>query len=399
MGQRKTLESQDPQALLAQAQKAMEGKDWRQGLECFRALLRRRCQEKTLKLAALLGYAQCLLALGRGPEAERVLRKALRLDPQNPQARELLVSALIASGRWETALRHAQRWMNKKPSDWRANLLLARLYHALNEKGIFQFHLWVALHHGHQIPSVLQTASQLLEQQGRLREAIAVMFKAVKEFPKDAQSWARLGFLLQKERKLRRALQCLERAIELGFDTPTARLMAGQICSDLGQLERAVTHLQKGLEQDPNNLDLLNLLSFVYLQQGQLQEALKTLHRFLALAPTDPVAHFKVASLHYQMGNYAEAVRAYRQVIALAPGTEVAQEAQEILEMIDHVQLEQIFVLSMEDPVFRASLMRDPQQALEAKGFLLSESSLEVIANTDFSRLPKRWRSPQSRAS
>jgi tetratricopeptide (TPR) repeat protein len=403
MGRRKAVDDLNPQALLAQAQKAIATKNWQQALQSFEAILgylrRRKGTTKMAKVAALLGYAQCLLALQRALEAEKATRQALRLDPENPEARQLHLSALLALGQWQIALRQAKRWVAEHPSDWRPHLLLARLYHTLNDQELSRFHLLMALHHGREVPSVFHTVAQLLEQQGRVQEAITVMRKAVHDFPDDATSWITLGLLLQKERKLRRALQCLERAIELGGDAPTVRLALGQICSDLGRMDKAIAHIQKGLEQDPDNLELWDLLSFVYLQQGKLREALGALHRLLDLAPTDPFGHFKLASLHYQMGNYAEAVQAYRRVIALAPSTELAQEAQEILEMVDHVQLEQVFVLSMEDPVFRARLIRDPKWAVESKGFALSDASLEILANTDFSRLPKRWRSPQGRLS
>ena len=132
------------------------------------------------------------------------------------------------------------------------------------------------------------------------------------------------------------------------------------------------------------------MLAFIYLQKGQPRDALQALQRLARLAPTDPLVHFKLATVHHQLGNYAQAILAFHRTIALAPGTELAQEAQRLLDLLDRQQLEQVFTLSVEDPIFRTKLMRNPQQALQEKGFLLSEASLEVIVNTDFSQLPRR---------
>lgn len=398
MGRPQPIDAVDPTQLLDRAQQAIEAKDWQKALNCFQVLrqwLRRRPKvSPETRAGALIGYARCLLALGRAPQAQQVLRQALRLAPL-PEVKELYGNTLLALGRWKAALRYAQRWLHQQPKEWRAHLLLARVYAYQNKHESTHFSLIAALYHGVDTPRAFQSIAEQLEQQGRLREAILVMRRAVQKFPKEPSLMITLGFLLQKGRQFRRALEWLKRAIELGGDSPTVRLALGQICSDLGRIDEAIMHIQRGLEQAPDHLELLDLLSFVCLQQGRLVDALTALSRILKITPTDPLVHFKLASVHYQMGNYVEAVRAYRRVIALAPGSEVAQEAQEILDMLDHVQLEQVFVLSMEDPVFRASLIRDPRKALEARGFVLSEGSLEIIANTDFSCLPKRWRSLQ----
>lgn len=399
MGHPKPIDAVDPtQLLVDRAQQAIKAKDWQKALSCLQALgqwLRRQPKvSPEARASALISYARCLLALGRAPEAQQALRQALRLASL-PEAKELYGNTLLALGRWKAALRYARHWLHQQPKEWRAHLLLARVYAYRNKHESARFSLIAALYHGVDAPQAFQSVAEQLEQQGRLREAILVIRRAIQKFPKEPSLVVTLGLLLQKARQFRQALEWLERAIELGEDSPTVRLVLGQICSDLGRIDEAIAHIQRGLEQAPNHLELLDLLSFVCLQKGRLADALTALSRILEITPTDPLAHFKLASVHYQMGNYVEAVRAYRRVMALAPGSEVAQEAQEILDMLDHVQLEQVFVLSMEDPVFRASLIRDPRKALETRGFVLSEGSLEIIANTDFSRLPKRWRSPQ----
>jgi tetratricopeptide (TPR) repeat protein len=146
-------------------------------------------------------------------------------------------------------------------------------------------------------------------------------------------------------------------------------------------------------------LGLLDSLAFIYIQQERFQDALPLILRALRIAPMDPLLQFKLAAVYQQLGKFADAAQAFRKVIALAPGTDLAEDAQELLDLMDSQQLEQVITLCMEDPVFRISLMRDPKGTLEARGFALSEASMEIVVNMDISRLPKRWGSPQGHVS
>lgn len=251
-------------------------------------------------------------------------------------------------------------------------------------------HLAMALRLADKEAEPYEVAAQILERRGETRRALLLLRKGVEQIPRSPALWFALGQMHRQLGQWREAVQCFERVLELRFDSPLVREILGQLCSELGWLDKAQEHALRGLEQDPENPNLLDLLAFVYMQKGRFSEALCVLQRLVRLAPTDPVIQFRLASLHHQLSNYPQAIAAYQRTIALAPETELAREAQYILELLDKQQLEQVFLLSMEDPVFRIKLMRNPHQALKERGFLLSEASMEVILNTDFSQLPRR---------
>jgi DNA-binding winged helix-turn-helix (wHTH) protein/Flp pilus assembly protein TadD len=66
--------------------------------------------------AALAGLGEALLRMGRGGEARRPLERAIRRDPNDPQAHHLLAQVLLFNDwEWEAAERHLERAMQLRP--------------------------------------------------------------------------------------------------------------------------------------------------------------------------------------------------------------------------------------------------------------------------------------------
>lgn len=385
-------------ALLDEAHQLMERKDWEEAKERFRKvaqkLTRQRVRPNELKpllTQALTGWARCLLEQGQMLEALKIARRALHLIPASEEVQHLYLNTLMALGKWREAERQVKKLLAHYSANWRLHLWAAQIDVQLDRWSDALAHLVAALRLAGDRPEPYEVAAQILERRGETRRAIALLQKGVERSPQSAGLWFILGQLQRNTGQLRDAMKSFEQVLALGGDMPPLREMMGQICMELGWTDKAIEHALKGLEKDTDNLNLLDLLAFAYLQRGQTREAMQVLGRLARLAPTDPVVQFKMATLHHQLSHYAQAVKGYRQTMALAPNTELAREAQNALELLDRYQLEQVFVLSMEDPIFRTKLIRDPLKAVQEKGFALSDASMEIIHNTDFSRLPKRW--------
>lgn len=390
------------QLLLEEANQLMEQQDWQGAEEKFRQVARNLSRKvsrsenlKPMLMKALTGWARCLLEKGQLPEAMKIAHRALSLTPTSEEAQNLLLNALVGLGKWQKAIRKVKRWLKSQPQNWRLHLWAAKIEAQLENWVDAIRHLAMALKLSDKDVEPYEVAAQILERKGETKRALLLLKKGLEKMPNSTTLWFALGQLQRNLNQFREALRSFEQVLKLGHDTPMLRETIGQLCMDLGLVDKAIEHIKKGLEQDPENPSLLDLLAFLYLQKGKTREALQVVQRIIRLAPTDPIIHFKLATLHHQLGNYAQAVMAYQRTIALAPGTELARDAQQILEALDRYQLEQVFMLSMEDPIFRVKLMRNPQEALREKGFLISESSLEIIYNTDFSQLPKRHGTPQ----
>ena len=76
-----------------------------EAFEAFRAALAHGLDDPRLAAGAHVGAADCLLELGRAPEAEPFCHGALGLRPNDPAAIFVLARCLLLQGAWEPAVR------------------------------------------------------------------------------------------------------------------------------------------------------------------------------------------------------------------------------------------------------------------------------------------------------
>jgi tetratricopeptide (TPR) repeat protein len=108
----------DPQrARIESASHALSAEDLKQAEETFRAIL----QEDPAHVGALCGLAAVSLAVDRAPDAERLLRHALKQSEHVPLAYRALAPALVHAGRLTeaaTAVRHLENLEPNSPQTW-----------------------------------------------------------------------------------------------------------------------------------------------------------------------------------------------------------------------------------------------------------------------------------------
>jgi hypothetical protein len=102
-----SLAHQDPATLLRQAEEHIRLNE----LEAARGLVRAVLGGHPALPAARVALARLALMEGRPAEAQESLREALRVEPEQPQARRLLGVALAAAGRLEEAAEAWEAWL------------------------------------------------------------------------------------------------------------------------------------------------------------------------------------------------------------------------------------------------------------------------------------------------
>ncbi|HYN14721.1 MAG TPA: tetratricopeptide repeat protein, partial [Terriglobales bacterium] len=143
-----------------------------------------------------------------------------------------------------------------------------------------------------QLQSRLTRHEQLLFQVGQGRrardtEAVARSLETiVAEFPRDSESRATLGVLLQR----------------------------------VNQADRSIKLLREGLASDSKDENLLNILGYAYAANGDQAAALQANDQYIALRPNDPNPWDTRGDIFYDFGRDDEAIAAYRKVLELNPG-------------------------------------------------------------------------------
>ncbi len=158
-------------------------------------------------------------------EAERSLRKAWKLDPDNPFYNYALGAVLAGSRNWDEALPFFQSYCRARPKDPHGKLMLA-----------------VAHYHTDQIEAARQEFSEVAGnretaagahyhlgliaiREERLSEAIAHLQEAIERNPDYAEAYTELGYAYMRSKQFDKAGKALERAIELDPESRRANLV------------------------------------------------------------------------------------------------------------------------------------------------------------------------------
>jgi predicted O-linked N-acetylglucosamine transferase (SPINDLY family) len=199
------------------------------------------------RLAAALRHHK----VGRLPEAEKLYRQILAIDPGNVDSLHLLSMIELQTGRGDEAIGHIVKAI------------------AVNDR----------------IPEFHSNLGGAFQMQGRLAEAAACYERALALKPDYAEAYSNLGLVLQQQGKLVEAVACYERALALKPDYFEALSNLGLVLQQQGKLAEAVACYERALALKPDLAEAHTNLGNPLQQQGKLAEAVACFERALALKP------------------------------------------------------------------------------------------------------------------
>ena len=118
---------------------------------------------------------------------------------------------------------------------------------------------------------------------------------------------------------LSRALEHLEKAVELAPQFAAAWNYLGTMAYHSGDYRKAEEHFREALEQDADAHSPLVNLGGALLSQGRVEEALPLNERAVRARPDDALAHSQLGQCYFSVGRQEDAERHLRQAKALDP--------------------------------------------------------------------------------
>jgi len=254
-------------------------------------------------------------------EAEVEAQALLKRDPNDAQTRRLLGHIYLrslgnageATGQSETVTRAIEQFkevVRLDPNDTESALWLARLYRLQNQHEKAEEVLRGILKNDTENEAGLEQLTQLLLDQGKSSEAIALLegitakspsptlldllgdaYTQTKDLPKAEDSYRKaadlepsevshqrgLGQTLLAEEKYSDALTVYQRLADLLPDDPDVYLMLGQIYRELHQMDKAEDALVKARQFSPGSLDVMYNEAMLYQAQGRFDDAIRVL--------------------------------------------------------------------------------------------------------------------------
>ena len=236
-------------------------------------------------------YAEILRTDNRLPEAFMMVRKALELKPDFPEAQDLIGKMLLESGDLhgaETAFKEA---LERNPG--------SVIFH--NDLGL------------------LYTAMD------RYPDAVSEFMKAVELDPASSATMSNLGIAYRGMGRYDEAIECFTKALAISPNNDSIRYNLGLTFMDQRKYELAIAEFGKITERKPHDHEALTKLGNAFLLMARYDEAINILSRAIQIDPRHEEAYALRAKAYFILRRLDDALNDYSEVIRINPQSVAAR--------------------------------------------------------------------------
>jgi tetratricopeptide (TPR) repeat protein len=165
----------------------------------------------------------------------------------------------------------------------------------------------------------------LLQDSGRLSEAIGHLEQALRINPGYAEAHNTLGLVLLKQGKVQEAIGHYEQALRIKPDLAAAHYNLGIALRRRGRLQEAISHYEQALRLKADYAEAHYNLGNALLRAGKAQEAIGHYEQALRLKPDSAAAHCNLGVALEQVGRVEEGIQQYEQALRIKPDFVQAQ--------------------------------------------------------------------------
>jgi len=137
--------------------------------------------------------------------------------------------------------------------------------------------------------------------------------------PRAASLHFNLGYALQSQNQLDRAIEEYRRTIELDPNDGSAHQNLAMILDEQGLLDEAVKEYRIALKYSPNPANAHSNLASTLIKQGHTQQAVYHLEQALKIDPRHAPSHFNLGTILSAQGDYQNAITHLSECIKYAP--------------------------------------------------------------------------------
>ncbi|WP_422926828.1 tetratricopeptide repeat protein [Singulisphaera sp. PoT] len=215
-------------------------------------------------------------------------REALELDPNSPDANNLLGAALDALGKPDEAFAYYRKAVKLEPiyPDARNNLGSALAREGNLREAVAQFS--EAVRQRPEFPLAQKNLGLALSRLGRLREASTALTKATRLAPEDPELWQLLAVSQAKLGRLDDAIEAFSKALALRPDSGGLERDIGLALEQKERLDEAISHYAAAVRHEPSLVDNRILLGSALARRGRLDDARLQFQEGLKLEPENP---------------------------------------------------------------------------------------------------------------
>jgi tetratricopeptide (TPR) repeat protein len=267
-------------------------------------------------LEAALAHAERLLERDARLALEQA-EEILKVVPDQPEGLALKGLAFGRLGQGDAAievLRRAVQLKPELPDAWRA---LADHYSALEMREAADEAFAQHLRHSTRDPKLMIPALALSE--NRIPEAESLLREHLRHYPTDVAAIRMLAEVAARIGRIADSETLLARCLELAPGFRVARQNYAMMLHRANKPEAALRETQTLLAEDPTNPGLRNLKAAILGRIGEFEKSIAQYRAVLADYPQQPRIWMSLGHALKTAGRSAESIEAYRRCIELTP--------------------------------------------------------------------------------
>jgi Flp pilus assembly protein TadD len=292
--------------LQAQAQAAMDRKDYEAAVTAYQEYLAKKPDDATVHYD--LGYAYT--AMQKSAEARTEYEKAISLDPKMAAAYQNLGLTLLTSDP-AAAVAPLQKAAELLPENARAKWLLGTALETNGKLDLAIDQYEAAKKLDDKDPDIRASLGGALLRAGRPAEAESVFREALPLNPEGAaagQAHIGLAQALIAEKKIEEAAKELAAYLVSRPDDANTRMELAAELAELGKNDEALAELDRATAGKPQNLRALKLRVKIASQRKNYDDAITALRKAVTLAPQDADLAAQLGHIYLEKKDYANAV-------------------------------------------------------------------------------------------
>jgi Flp pilus assembly protein TadD len=257
--------------------------------------------------AFYLGLAY--LKLGSNPDAEKWLKEAVRLNPEDSRAEYQLATLYRKEGRQKEAEEAFQKSKQNMADSDRRSQLKRECGQELDRGATSEANSACEQLNNPNDADMLTALGILYGQHGQLEKALPPLQRAAELAPKQPQMQYNLAFTYFQLRRFQEAREPLAQAVERWPDLFPLNALYGAVLWNLGEISPAYQALHRAHQlnsQDAGTSALLYQSALAMAQRSEEAHADSEAPRYLqeaaALAPNDATPHERMAAIYRRLG-------------------------------------------------------------------------------------------------
>ena len=263
-------------------------------------------------------------AAGETKNADSALNAALKIDPENDNARLNVAIAYTDTKKYDDAKELLDQIIASSPQ----GDVLASAYgmrglvfqeSGKDDEALADYKKAMQLDVNHPLPYT--NAGHLYLKKGDLKEAATVLLKAIGLYPNNFEAYNTLGVVYLRLKKYKKAMGYLNEATEINSDYPKPYFNRGLIYMKKGEYKDATNAFADAIDRGMDGADIRYHLAQTYYYLGKIKSEILNLREVTKFNPDFPDAYLSLVIALSSKKNFEDAEKALQKLEVLAPNS------------------------------------------------------------------------------